>query len=38
MTASLVGLGGFAAIPTTALDLQLVQRLLRSRRLWVPVP
>jgi hypothetical protein len=29
---------GFAAIPTTALDLPLVQRLLRSPRFWVRVP
>ena len=30
MTASLVGTSGFAAIPTTALDLPLVQRLRRQ--------
>jgi hypothetical protein len=38
MTASLVGTSGFAAIPTTALDLPLVQRLQRSPRFWVRVP
>jgi hypothetical protein len=32
MTAGLVGTSGFAAIPTTALDLPLVQRLRRSPR------
>ena len=37
MTASLVGSSGFAAIPTTAIDLPLVQRLQRSPRLWVRV-
>ena len=37
-TASLVGTSGFAAIPTTALDLPLVQRLRRSPRFWVRVP
>lgn len=38
MTASLVGASGFAAIPTTALDLPLVQRLRRSPRFRVRVP
>ena len=38
MTASLVGTSGFAAIPTTALDLPLVQRLQRSPRFRVRVP
>jgi len=38
MTAGLVGSSGFAAIPTTALDLPLVQRLQRSPRFWVRVP
>ncbi len=35
---SAVGLSGFAAIPTTAIDLPLVQRLRRSPRFWVRVP
>ena len=38
MTAGLVGSSGFAAIPTTALDLPLVQRLRRSPRFRVRVP
>ena len=38
MSAGLVGTSGFAAIPTTALDLPLVQRLRRSPRLRVRVP
>jgi hypothetical protein len=38
MTAGLVGTSGFAAIPTTALDLPLVQRLRRSPRFRVRVP
>jgi hypothetical protein len=38
MTASLVGSSGFAAIPTTAIDLPLVQRLRRSPRFRVRVP
>jgi hypothetical protein len=38
MTASLVGTSGFAAIPTTALDLPLVQRLRRSPLLMGPGP
>ena len=38
MTASLVGTSGFAAIPTTAIDLPLVQRLRRSPRFRVRVP
>jgi hypothetical protein len=38
MTASLVGTSGFAAMPTTALDLPLVQRLRRSPRFRVRVP
>jgi len=38
MSASLVGTSGFAAIPTTALDLPLVQRLRRSPRFRVRVP
>jgi hypothetical protein len=38
MTAGLVGTSGFAAIPTTALDLPLVQRLQRSPRFRVRVP
>ena len=38
MTADLVGTSGFAAIPTTALDLPLVQRLRRSPRFRVRVP
>ena len=38
MTAGLVGTSGFAAIPTTALDLPLVQRLRRSARFRVRVP
>ena len=38
MTVGLVGADGFAAIPTTALDLPLVQRLRRSPRFWVRVP
>ena len=38
MTASLVGANGFAAIPTTAIDLPLLQRLQRSPRFGVRVP
>ena len=38
MAAGLVGTSGFAAIPTTALDLPLVQRLRRSPRFRVRVP
>ena len=38
MTAGLVGANGFAAIPTTAIDLPLVQRLRRSPRFRVRVP
>ena len=38
MTAGLVGSSGFAAIPPTALDLPLVQRLQRSPRLMGPGP
>jgi hypothetical protein len=38
MTAGLVGASGFAAIPTTAIDLPLVQRLRRSPRFRVRVP
>jgi hypothetical protein len=38
MTAGLVGTSGIAAIPTTALDLPLVQRLRRSPRFRVRVP
>ena len=38
MTAGLVGASGSAAIPTTALDLPLVQRLRRSPRFRVRVP
>jgi len=38
MAAGLVGASGFAAIPTTALDLPLVQRLRRSPRFRVRVP
>jgi len=38
MTASLAGTNGFADIPTTALDLPLVQRLRRSPRLMGPGP
>jgi hypothetical protein len=38
MTAGLVGTSGFAAIPTTALDLPRVQRLRRSPRFRVRVP
>jgi hypothetical protein len=38
MTAGLVGTNGFVAIPTTAIDLPLVQRLRRSPRFWVRVP
>jgi hypothetical protein len=37
MTAGLVGTSGIAAIPTTALDLPLVQRLRRSPRFRVRV-
>ena len=37
MTASLVGTSGFAAIPTTALDLPVVQLLRRSPRFRVRV-
>ena len=38
MTAGLVGTSGFAAIPTTTLDLPLVQRLRWSPRFRVRVP
>ena len=38
MTAGLVGTSGFAAIPTTALDLPLVQRLQRPPRSMGPGP
>ena len=38
MAAGLVGTSGFAAIPTTILDLPLVQRLRRSPRFRVRVP
>ena len=38
MAAGLVGASGFAAIPTTTLDLPLVQRLRRSPRFRVRVP
>jgi hypothetical protein len=38
MATGLVGTSGFAAIPTTALDLPLVQRLRRSPRFRVRVP
>ncbi len=38
MSAGLAGTSGFAAIPTTALDLPLVQRLRRSPRFRVRVP